>query len=167
MTGMAYDTLRNMVQLAAYALKATVGPRYKRPNRTLKTNVKTIVRTGTLRLGDMCEKLVGMVSFCGETGTSRDDKLVMIYDSPISCHGVHESARARNAPIRSIDETYRQHQSQNRRGGTTARRLENELRNGHVAGRRQDHLGICHAEQDNDDEYNAAGFCWSQPNGNR
>jgi hypothetical protein len=58
MTGMTYETLRKMVQLAEYALNATVGPRYSNPKRTLKTNVKTMVRTGTLSWGEMCEKLM-------------------------------------------------------------------------------------------------------------
>lgn len=59
-TGITYDTFRKMVQLAAYALKATEGPRYRSPNSTLKIKVKIMVRTGTSRPGSMCAKLKGV-----------------------------------------------------------------------------------------------------------
>lgn len=58
-TGNTYDMLRKMVVLAAYALKATEGPKYSSPKRTLNTKVKIIVRTGTSRPGAMCAKLRG------------------------------------------------------------------------------------------------------------
>jgi hypothetical protein len=51
--GKAYEMLRKMVHDAMKALKATVGPRYNNPNRTLKQKHSRIVRTGTSSLGSI------------------------------------------------------------------------------------------------------------------
>lgn len=55
-TGQAYERLRNMVQDAINALKATTGPRYKSPKAALKTKEIMIVRTGTFSRGSIWAK---------------------------------------------------------------------------------------------------------------
>lgn len=58
-TGIAYETFKKIVQDAEFALKATLGPIYNNPNKTLKTKQNPIVRTGTSSFGEIREKKRG------------------------------------------------------------------------------------------------------------
>lgn len=83
-------------------------------------------------------------------------KVVREDDAPVARHRVHQARCAGDAAVGAVDEAHGQHERQDCRGGAAARRLEDELGDGHAARGGQNGVWVDEAEEDDEDEGGAA-----------
>ena len=132
-TGSAYDTLRRMVQLEAYALKATVGPRNSRPKQRLKTKHKRIASRGTSSPFRMRPKLSDSIStICQVTACCNLHRWK--YHAVISGHCVQEPTCTGDASHGAVDEADTEHDRQNHSSSSALSCLMNQFSDWHVCG---------------------------------